>query len=513
MLPEDDVVRDGIYIKNGNYLKYYTFEGVKNLEFKEKIDLLNVIYANKLNTMIVIGNMLKLFNEYISLEDLSENGVNATEKIGLNTTVNDIEKNIYCFATGIGINKPIIGEGSGTFITSKVVVINCETSGVKIRYTTDGSDPTFNSSEYKSELTISESKTIKAKAFSNDGLIMSETAIAFYTKESFVTSGIFYAGKNYKGKLDIGSEDPVEMIDDDLVVTEPTARNFSCDGYFDFKGVYSRTGASKYVRVGITKVDTGESSFYYISGNFDRKIWLRYGAGTYRVKVYPITLEKEVTINEPYDGEIVSYSFDIAVFYKFEVTNTRDEDGRFLYPSDYIQSDESLIYETAKKQLEAAGVSNGTVKEKAKALHDYTVNHLEYDDSSTVLTKRKKQDAITCLNNGLAVCEGYTSLYNALLRSQGIQAKAILGNNKTHAWSNVLGEDENWYFVDTTWDECVYIINDGPSQPGVMYKYFWLPGNTGLNGDHSWNEDRDYRTVSKEKNIKREMIREGIEKE
>ena len=155
-----------------------------------------------------------------------------------------------------------------------------------------------------------------------------------------------------------------------------------------------------------------------------------------------------------------------------------------------------MISNYAKDAIEKAGVKNGTIKEKAKALHDFTINYLEYDDDSLVLAKRKKQDALSCIKYHVGVCEEYTSLYCALLRSQGIFAKAIVGNNGTHAWTNVLDDDNQWYMVDTTWDDGKIIINNNPPEQLIRYDYFWLLGNTGINNDHSWKNDREYRSTT-----------------
>jgi hypothetical protein len=43
--------------------------------------------------------------------------------------------------------------------------------------------------------------------------------------------------------------------------------------------------------------------------------------------------------------------------YTFNINNTRDEDGRFIYPSNFIQSDEDVILNKAKGILTSAGAT------------------------------------------------------------------------------------------------------------------------------------------------------------
>ncbi len=68
-----------------------------------------------------------------------------------------------------------------TFETSLAVSLACATEGAEIRYTLDGSTATTNSALYASALTLTETTTIKARAF-KAGLAGSAVASATYTK-------------------------------------------------------------------------------------------------------------------------------------------------------------------------------------------------------------------------------------------------------------------------------------------------------------------------------------------
>ncbi len=77
---------------------------------------------------------------------------------------------------------PTFTPAEGTYYEPQSVSISCATDGATICYTTDGTEPTENSSQYSVPLTISETTTLKAKAFKS-GYTASAVATATYTIE------------------------------------------------------------------------------------------------------------------------------------------------------------------------------------------------------------------------------------------------------------------------------------------------------------------------------------------
>lgn len=75
---------------------------------------------------------------------------------------------------------PSFNPPEGTYNKVQNIDINCSTSGATIRYTTDGSDPTVNSTVYSSPIIVSVSTTLKAKAF-KDGWKPSNSSSTTYT--------------------------------------------------------------------------------------------------------------------------------------------------------------------------------------------------------------------------------------------------------------------------------------------------------------------------------------------
>lgn len=75
---------------------------------------------------------------------------------------------------------PTFTPSGGTYSTTQNVSISTTTPNATIRYTTNGSEPTSTSTVYSSAISVSQTTTIKAKAF-RDGWTPSATASATYT--------------------------------------------------------------------------------------------------------------------------------------------------------------------------------------------------------------------------------------------------------------------------------------------------------------------------------------------
>ena len=77
------------------------------------------------------------------------------------------------------VARPEFDSSGGNYNFPQAVTITCETPGATIRYTLDGSNPNSASALYSGPISISQTTTIKAKAF-QDGWSDSATASAAY---------------------------------------------------------------------------------------------------------------------------------------------------------------------------------------------------------------------------------------------------------------------------------------------------------------------------------------------
>ncbi len=135
--------------------------------------------------------------------------------------------------------------------------------------------------------------------------------------------------------------------------------------------------------------------------------------------------------------------------------------------TDNIDSDSPSIITAA-----AAITKNcRTDYEKIKAVHDWTADNLYYDlDYYYGYTGGTYALASDVLKYRYAVCEGYSNLFTALLRSVGIPVKGVLGYSiagggkwseelvsgpagdlPNHKW-NMVYCDDRWLILDVTWD-------------------------------------------------------------
>lgn len=113
--------------------------------------------------------------------------------------------------------------------------------------------------------------------------------------------------------------------------------------------------------------------------------------------------------------------------------------------------------------------------QKVKAIHDYVVSHLTYDEGMTKFT------AYEALTEGKTVCQGYALLVHAMLIEAGIPGQIIEGEagGTLHAWNLVL-LDGSWYHLDATWDDPL------PNRDGQIRYTYYLRTDEEMRGDHLW---------------------------
>ncbi|MBH5319108.1 transglutaminase [Paenibacillus sp. GSMTC-2017] len=122
--------------------------------------------------------------------------------------------------------------------------------------------------------------------------------------------------------------------------------------------------------------------------------------------------------------------------------------------------------------------------EKVKAIHDWVVTNVQYDQTLTFYTA---YDAVAL---GETVCQGYSLLGYKMLKEAGIPVLIAEGSVNTgeHAW-NMVQLDGNWYHLDLTWDDPV-----GAEDSTIRYTYY-LKTDEELRADHQWT--RTYPTANK----------------
>lgn len=304
----------------------------------------------------------------------------------------------------------------------------------------------------------------------------------------YLTEPITYMGNTYKGIDSSTMSGSTENVNIDLTVpgldtsnikataklevVYPDKNEFSADAFFPLKLKVNNPDTYQFMMITISNGTNTENYIYRGTGEdgeINTRIWLRWGAGEYTVKLYDYDASYLSWSLEDYDNEKnksedgkVIYQGDntaVANIFKnypavtFTVNNTRDEDGTWLYPSNVIQADDINIMN------KAADITYGleTAYDKAKAIHDWIVlNHFYDYDSFNTPNNRKRQDAVAVMEYGMAVCEGYANLAAALIRNCGIEVKFISSISMSHGWNHVnvgTADNPDWRLLDCTWDD------------------------------------------------------------
>lgn len=199
---------------------------------------------------------------------------------------------------------------------------------------------------------------------------------------------------------------------------------------------------TKWIMFIITK-DSFEEQFTIpaVAGKFQTRIALQDGPGEYRIKIYQNQNDDRYT--------------DYKGLESIKVKNTDKRDMSFLLPTEVVQADDprvtTLVHELTKKA--------NNDEEAFSAIYNYIAKTVKYDHvrykNRTYLNH--VYDAISVLEDPVAVCSGYANLLAAMSRAYGIRAKVIYGKALMsygwgdHAWNEVYVNDE-WKMVDPTWD-------------------------------------------------------------
>lgn len=306
---------------------------------------------------------------------------------------------------------------------------------------------------------------------------------------AYADSCIVYNGQTYCGR-EQGGNGTVLNDSEKMHISSPKVNNFKADGFFTLQGSITNPSVYNYALLRVQKDGTDLQSKYFPRGNFSQTIWLPFGKGLYTVTVYELAT---ISSNLSGEGNIngVGIASD-AKIYTFKIENTRDEDGCFLYPSYFVQSDNDAIRECAK-ELTAGKESD---EEKIKAIYDFVCREYRYDKSSLLEGMYNKQDAISVFRRGTCVCEGYVSITAALLRSIGIRAQCVIGcgihpqslQKESHAWLYAecsRNSIKKYRMLDATWDDGEISDKQGNfiEEADPRHEYFLLDIEA---NEHNW---------------------------
>lgn len=133
-----------------------------------------------------------------------------------------------------------------------------------------------------------------------------------------------------------------------------------------------------------------------------------------------------------------------------------DEFAPFLRPNQYVNYNKNSA--VVKKAAELTKSSDDLL-EKISAVYGYVTDNITYDkDLAATVQKGYVPDVDAVLKKGRGICFDYAAVMAAMLRSQMIPTKLVIGytGDIYHSWINVYSEETGWvdnviYFDGETW--------------------------------------------------------------
>ena len=146
--------------------------------------------------------------------------------------------------------------------------------------------------------------------------------------------------------------------------------------------------------------------------------------------------------------------------------------GRYNVDIDTAKSRQRQIKDAVSGILE--GIDSGASQyDKVKYVYDTLIRETDYQ-----LDSPDNQNIYSVFVNHLSVCQGYAKATQYLLNCLGVECALVLGTVETgegHAW-NLVNIDGSYYYVDTTWGDASYQLEDEEVQiqsnlPEINYDY------------------------------------------
>jgi len=205
----------------------------------------------------------------------------------------------------------------------------------------------------------------------------------------------------------------------------------TADGYVMVKWLSNTT---RQLRVQVTGPSNTTYTYIILPNDSFEVFPLSDSNGSYTVSVF-----------EQVDGGGNRYAQASSISFTVRL---KDEFAPFLRPNQYVNfNEENKAVEKASELV--AGKRN--VTDKVAAVYDFVIKTLTYDtelagDISKGIVTSYLPDLDSVLDRKKGICFDYASLMTAMLRSQDIPTKLVVGftGEVKHAWINVYSEESGW---------------------------------------------------------------------
>ena len=228
-----------------------------------------------------------------------------------------------------------------------------------------------------------------------------------------------------------------------LKLPEATGKTMKKDGKMTIDGSNMSEGyimvkakkSSKKLKVQIATA--GAKLNYNLNGDGEYEVFpLQFGSGKYQVKLY-----------EHVKGKSYSEEGKVKLSVKMP-----DELSCFLYPNQYVSYDENT---SCVKYAQEMCKDMTEQTEIYKAVCTYVLQNFVYDYIKSVSVQSMSQqmpDIDGCWENRMGICQDLSAMTCAMLRSQGIPARLMIGTvgaNTYHAWVVAVVNGEERFFDPT----------------------------------------------------------------
>ncbi|MDR2570933.1 MAG: transglutaminase domain-containing protein [Oscillospiraceae bacterium] len=133
-----------------------------------------------------------------------------------------------------------------------------------------------------------------------------------------------------------------------------------------------------------------------------------------------------------------------------------DEFAPFTYPNQYVNYNEHTHAVIVAADLVS---SADTTLERISAIYQFVINNITYDrELAATVQAGYLPDLDAILKSGKGICFDYAALMTAMLRSQGVPCKLVIGytGDDYHAWISVYCYEDGWltgaiFFDGSNW--------------------------------------------------------------
>ncbi len=230
---------------------------------------------------------------------------------------------------------------------------------------------------------------------------------------------------------------PVVVIPDIAVPTSPGTKLATAEnGVMDYSNADQGYVSAKYTgdrsKCKLQVSANGETYNFDVDINGKTQYFpLSMGNGTYTIVLY-----------EKVEGTAASYSVVLRQEISVTMPNPRSP---YLYSNRYVSytRDSECVYKAA----ELCAGKNGKI-EKIAAIFQWVTENVTYDNQlAATVRKSYCPDPDTTMKKKTGICYDYASLMAAMLRSQSIPTRLVIGYASPdiyHAWNEIYTEQTGW---------------------------------------------------------------------